>query len=168
MAFEDGSIPHDGLMPDENIVVPDENIDVPDGLSESEASDVNNLYHMESDEDDPELVGVKAKGKATAADKGMGITTEEDLTGYNTNYGNSSDYHSPSDEDDEQENDKVFIIKRPMFPTYIPNSDPFKFEPKLGMKFANPKELKFVLICYAVANGKNISFPRSAHYKLKV
>ncbi|KAF5196081.1 hypothetical protein FRX31_014333, partial [Thalictrum thalictroides] len=51
----------DGLMPDENVVVPNENIDVPDGLSESEASDVNSLDHMESDEDDPELVGVRVR-----------------------------------------------------------------------------------------------------------
>ncbi|KAF5198850.1 Mudr family transposase, partial [Thalictrum thalictroides] len=56
----------------------------------------------------------------------------------------------------------------PRFPIYNPNSDPFKYEPQVGMKFANPKELKFSLICYAVANGKNIRFSRSAHYKLEV
>ncbi|KAF5178654.1 hypothetical protein FRX31_031758 [Thalictrum thalictroides] len=114
----------------------------------------------------------KAKGKVIEADKGKGIATEEDLTGYDTDYGNSSEYDSPSDEEDEQENDKendkVLIRKMPKFPTYNPNSDPFKFEPELGMKFANPKELKFALTCYAVANGKNIRFPRNAHYKLEV
>ncbi|KAF5186090.1 hypothetical protein FRX31_024323 [Thalictrum thalictroides] len=108
----------------------------------------------------------KAKGITT--DKGKGIAIAEDFKGYDSDYGDSSDYDSPSDVESEQEADKELIRKMPRFPTYNPNSNPFKYEPQVGMKFVNPKELKFALICYIVANGKNIWFSKSVHYKLEV
>ncbi|KAF5182025.1 hypothetical protein FRX31_028389 [Thalictrum thalictroides] len=161
---EEGSVPHKD-----------------DGLSESEQSDVNNLGHLESDEDDDELVGVRVNHMEDVNSKMLNkLEYEKFLSACNMrdneevrdeevrDASKKLGMKSPRDVESEKEVHKELIRKMPRFPTYNPNSDPFKYEPQVGMKFANPKELKFSLICYAVANRKNIRFSRSAHYKLEV
>ncbi|KAL7587026.1 hypothetical protein Lser_V15G35954 [Lactuca serriola] len=75
----------------------------------------------------------------------------------------NSNQEEVNDADDDEDSDKDDEV---VFPVFDEKQEWDKMVPILGMKFANPLELKLCLTNYAVKNGYDLWFEKNDHQKL--
>nr|KAJ0192152.1 hypothetical protein LSAT_V11C800392580 [Lactuca sativa] len=75
----------------------------------------------------------------------------------------NSNQEEVNDVDDDEDSDKDDEV---VFPVFDEKQEWDKMVPILGMKFANPLELKLCLTNYAVKNGYDLWFEKNDHQKL--
>ncbi|CAI9277663.1 unnamed protein product [Lactuca saligna] len=75
----------------------------------------------------------------------------------------NSNQEEVNDADDDEDRDKDDEV---VFPVFDEKQEWDKMVPVLGMKFANPLELKLCLTNYAVKNGYDLWFEKNDHQKL--